>query len=348
MRQSTRVRGFTLIELLVVIAIIAVLIALLLPAVQAAREAARRIQCTNNLKQIGLSIHNYHSSNNVFPFGQNDGRSSNPADSGYTNRYWGPGLLYSVLSYAENVPLYNALNQSYNCVVGCPNGGSAQNTTVTLSVVATFGCPSDGPGAAAQPYGSNYAGSVGPEGRWNLGLDSPSGSSSGVFTNRATIGITQILDGTTNTVAVSEVLRATGNVDGTERYSLGWSPNIDGVTNQGVMPTNVADLTTYVQACNALRSSKSSYYNNGGSVWITGRINAGTLFMALLTPNSPNAQCTENYREGTITASSRHPGGVNTLFADGSVKFLKNSISQPIWWALNTKNGGEIISADQL
>ena len=346
MHASRPARAFTLIELLVVIAIIAVLIALLLPAVQAAREAARRIQCTNNLKQIGLSLHNYHSTNDAFPFGQSDGRSSNPSDSSYANRYWGPGVLYSVLSYAENIPLYNALNQTYNCVVGCPNGGSSQNTTVTLSVVSTFACPSDGPGVAAQPYGLNYAGSVGAQGRWNLGVDSPGGSSLGVFTNRATSGIAQITDGTSNTVAFSEVLRSTGRADGSERYSLGWSPTING-TYQGTVPLNQSDLNTYIQACNNLRSSLSSYYNNGGSVWVTGRVNSGGLFMALLTPNSTNAQCTENYREGTVTAASRHPGGVNTLFADGSVKFIKNTVTPNIWWALNSKAGGEVIGGDQ-
>ena len=139
-----RRRGFTLIELLVVIAIIAVLIALLLPAVQAAREAARRAQCVNNLKQIGLALHNYHSTTDVFPLSNTVAwASSSPSDA---NQGWGTWSAQALmLPYMEQQPLYNSINFNYTCWWGNGNNTNGQiNSTVFNTLIKTYTCPSDG------------------------------------------------------------------------------------------------------------------------------------------------------------------------------------------------------------
>ena len=157
MRTRSR-SGFTLIELLVVIAIIAVLlIALLLPAVQAAREAARRMQCVNNLKQIGLALHNYHSTINTFPMGSSLGFS--PSYERVGNGGWSDWSVHALLlPYLEQTPLYNAANFRFDA--GLDDGTSGPiNATVYLTRIAGFLCPSDGPAGATNI--NNYRGSIG-------------------------------------------------------------------------------------------------------------------------------------------------------------------------------------------
>src|SRR5438093_6121619 len=150
-------RGFTLIELLVVIAIIAVLIALLLPAVQAAREAARRAQCTNNLKQLGLALHNYHSSNDTFPIAQ--GMPGTGVDTGSGH---GPSALLYLLGQMEQRALFSAFNFDVQATPGASGVYTPINTTVYLTSVATYLCPSD-PGSSVFKYGTNYGASIGPQ-----------------------------------------------------------------------------------------------------------------------------------------------------------------------------------------
>ena len=205
-----RSRGFTLIELLVVISIIAVLIALLLPAVQSAREAARRAQCTNNLKQIGLAMHNYHTGNGTFPLGGASALFSPGYGSPY-NSTWGTfGALSMMLGYLEQQPLYNACNFNWTVWQGT---GFAINSTVSTSVVNTFICPSDGL-APIKPSGanlscwqwggrlSNYAGSVGTTLAYNGG-----NPTTGLFTMAgAAYGVQSVTDGTSNTIAYGECL----------------------------------------------------------------------------------------------------------------------------------------------
>jgi prepilin-type N-terminal cleavage/methylation domain-containing protein len=207
-------RGFTLIELLVVIAIIAVLIALLLPAVQSAREAARRAQCTNNLKQIGLAMHNYHTGHGTFPLGGTMAPSYAPIPQGGYNVGWGTWSAHSLmLGFLEQQPLYNACNFSWATVMG---PGWPMNYTVSQALVNTFICPSDNlapspvPRNSSSPIGwdhwagrlNNYYSSVGTTLAYQGALDT-----TGVFTQAGrAYGVQNIIDGTSNTIAFAEAV----------------------------------------------------------------------------------------------------------------------------------------------
>ena len=224
-----RRRGFTLIELLVVIAIIAVLIALLLPAVQAAREAARRIQCTNNLKQIGLGLHNYHQTNDCFPPGSLALFLNGDPDFGrtfYNNR--APSAHARLLPYIEQQPLYNALNWSLpvindNTAPGTGYGPYA-NSTVSISRINAFLCPSDTPpnwnmNSASAPLpnyrapGNSYFASVGSSLEFTSRQTSgpPNGPFSYIGEIGRTVGIRSVTDGTSNTIGFGEWRIGDGN-----------------------------------------------------------------------------------------------------------------------------------------
>jgi prepilin-type N-terminal cleavage/methylation domain-containing protein/prepilin-type processing-associated H-X9-DG protein len=326
MRTHTT-RGFTLIELLVVIAIIAVLIALLLPAVQAAREAARRAQCVNNMKQIGLAMHNYHQANNTFCPGK-------------MNYGWGTWVVFT-MQYIEGGTLYNAWNQGSNTTD--PNGniltyGSAANTTVSRTRIQTYTCPTDIPDAL---YGTmpmyNYAVNWGntnvsqatqPADPFNSKvsvtfLGAPfadeTSSSGGVF------GLQSLVDGSSNTFLASEVVQGQGSVSG--------------VTINGVSSTDIRGFTIWGDATGfeALIPPNSTYpdiiYTNAHCAY----------------PYSINPPCVwtgGSYPYSLYGSRGRHPGGVNALLADGRVQFFKNSINIQTWRALSSTRGGEVISSD--
>ena len=347
MPKVQRARGFTLIELLVVIAIIAVLIALLLPAVQSAREAARRAQCINNLKQLGLGVHNYISTNNTLPLGIQYQVDRNGA-------YWTSGsCLIPLMNYMEQVPLYNAVNFNLNMYV-------ADNTTISSWGVSSLWCPSDpavaqryiypaSAGAALDPvdlpmcyssYGANtgmYM-SVAPRGTPISQVGSNPGvtQNNGIIYLLSNVGLQSVTDGTSNTMAFAE--RAHGKLPTDEVNCWNWwtSGNYGDTMFCTFYPMNPFNKAG--RSSSGLDSGVDSYI---------------------------------------ASASSFHPGGANFLFLDGSVKFLKDSIDTwaiipgglpagltrtpnarggifsmtpggkiGVYQKLSSRNGGEVISSD--
>ncbi len=314
-------RAFTLIELLIVIAIIAVLIGLFLPAVQAAREAARRAQCANNLKQIGLALHNYHDAVGAFPPGWIARRD--PATGDNAGPGWGWAAM--ILPQLEQAAVFGAINFSLPIE-------SAQNQTARLTKLDVFACPSD---ASFRPQftvvdsnttnvtlgdsicdvaSTNYVGCFGKTDPSSLypysPTDDPPGrdNAEGLFFRNRSIAIAGITDGTSQTLAVGER-----------------SQNLSRATWTGAI-TNAAVPITELQAEDGLSPE-------GGDALVvshTGELDG---------PNSRPAHADQFW--------ARHPGGAQFAFADGSVRFLKEKRPLAIFQALATRAGGEVLSADQ-
>ena len=363
--MKTSRRGFTLIELLVVISIIAVLIALLLPAVQSAREAARRAQCTNNLKQLGLAVHNYHSTVNVvpalsmFPGGQYN-------ISGGFSAPWSIALL----SYIEQSPLLSAYNFSTSAIV---NGTAGfENTTVTYTQIATFLCPSENetirPALTAT---TNYVGNYGGPGQITAysGTIIPVGDPNVINDHSTSLGrvgpvtLEAIRDGSSNTALFSERLHGTtsfttvtpGPGSNAKRGTFSVSPG--GASGPGSSAAGVASL---VGACKGLPATSTSLNTDhlGNTMFAT-----NPWFLTLVsynhvgTPNSLNclnASAEHGYVVSgqyagpfsSAPATSNHPGGVHVAMADGSVRFVKDSVNVTVWQAVGTRYGREIIASD--
>ncbi len=350
-RRPAMTAGFTLIELLVVIAIIAVLIALLLPAVQSAREAARRAQCVNNLKQIGLALHNYHSTNGMFPLGS----SMVPYQPGpvifqSTEYPWNDWSAHALmLPYMEQTPIYNCIN--FNLPPVASPIGSAMANTAMLVKVNSFLCPSDA--KAGQSFINSYYGSMGP----SVGYITQT-QSSGLFAMTVGNSIAAVTDGTSNTVAFSE--RIVGSPSQPDHYPGNGMDNVNG--GSGLWwsynaQTNLPAWQITLGLCNAAWAANintSSAYQSAGQYWAWG-CPGMTLFNTLVPPasnqypwNSCRSGCggcgTDN--SNIVNASSKHPGGCNVMMADGSVRFVKSSISMQTWMQLGTIAGGEVVSSD--
>ena len=379
-RSPRLARGFTLIELLVVIAIIAVLIALLLPAVQSAREAARRAQCVNNLKQIALGIANYVDVNNSTPLHEyrfsNEQGDTSHGSSGCHSWYCG------LLPFVEQNPLYNALNFSYTqewVYSGAITGPSPTDLTVYRASVNSFLCPSDGvintasgDGSAVGVYGNfNYVGNTGHPRNVLLPNESPysgappqltgimsmarmyvqtgsCGSDASASSTNITVNLAGITDGTSNTAAVSESLVNDGSGNSPDkRRNLNY-------TNAGLVesPNVPALLVVQDGLANAVNWQPWSIYK--GHTWAYTDAWQKHVYAHLLPPNAApiityytnTFRCSEG--DGAMNPTSNHPGGVNAAFMDGSVHFIKNTIGLNPWWSLGTRAGGEIISADSL
>jgi prepilin-type N-terminal cleavage/methylation domain-containing protein/prepilin-type processing-associated H-X9-DG protein len=355
MTRDRRRPGFTLIELLVVIAIIAVLIALLLPAVQAAREAARRMQCVNNLKQIGIAMHNYHDTVGQLPSGHLT--SGPPGGSGWDD--WSAFVM--LLSRMELTNLYNSLN--FSDPLEPAKFGNAANSTVTFAKINTLLCPSD-PIRGTNPEGhTNYAGNAGSCPactNTNLGLVGPIADSDPKNMNK-TVNFAAIIDGLSNTAGFSE--QVTGLTPTAGIYNTKSAPPFDGLnpSSNVFFARPAADMTTpaaFNTACQAVNpvtgvlAFGDSYFGKG-SMWHYGVPNL-TRYNHVGPPNSNSCLAGSatgskqdgEHAQGSFPPSSRHPGVVNVLMCDGSVRGVKSSVSLPTWWALGSMAGGEVISAD--
>ena len=365
--MRTSRRGFTLIELLVVISIIAVLIALLLPAVQSAREAARRAQCTNNLKQLGLAVQNYHSSSNVVPamcmFAWVP-RSYVQAGQAAVSSGWASAWPLALLPQLEQSPLLAAYNFNAPAIAAAAGGYSGgENTTVLYTQLATFLCPSENElTRPASEATSNYAGNYGGPGQLGyytgtiVPLADP-GSWDAPAGKLGPVQIEGIRDGSSNTALFSEHLHGIGGsppvFPGTEDGKRGIFPAT--AANSGPK-TNAAGATAFVAACKSVPQATASSFSDrlGNNMyasypWHVGMIN----YNHVGPPNSINCQNSNDPSWltyvgplGSASASSNHPGGVNVAMADGSVRFVKDSIAANVWWGLGTRNGREVISSD--
>jgi prepilin-type N-terminal cleavage/methylation domain-containing protein/prepilin-type processing-associated H-X9-DG protein len=333
--------GFTLIELLVVIAIIAILISLLLPAVQAAREAARRIQCNNNLKQIGIALHNYHTANDSFPMGS----SKNMVDLGVYLAEHGISVQGQILGYLGETAVYNAINFNWGMYTSHTCGPI--QSTVYNTRINEFLCPSD-PNAGPDNLNS-YNDSIGTT--TITAVAQTTTWSNGLFSYWRSYRIQDCLDGTSNTIAFSEGLVGDNSTNYTRAAGLVQQTSLPATMQVLDTASNWAMVQAGLQICNTAWNSQSGTLNTGrGNFWFHGTM-AQTMFNTVATPNSktyPWAYCsTAAIGDAEIvTANSNHPGGVNVLLADGSVRFIKDTINQATWWALGTRGNGEVISSD--
>jgi prepilin-type N-terminal cleavage/methylation domain-containing protein/prepilin-type processing-associated H-X9-DG protein len=343
-----RRQGFTLIELLVVIAIIGVLVGLLLPAIQAAREAARRMQCVNNLKQLGLGFQNYHDTHGTLPPGRIASNNC-PRDffTGCQNTTW----FAMILPYIEQQPLASAFN--YDLGAEGPNAplplGFFANSTVGVGGIGIFQCPSDRVeqfqvtpsyfgGILSGPVYSkgNYAGSWG---NTYWGQDVPNPVTSGLidpvtgfgatyrrsaFGHLANVRIADVRDGTSNTVFAAEVLQG-------QRYDV-----------RGLIWSNVMGGAAF--SSRLTPNGLKDYYRRENDA---DRLNED-IFCVNEPPRLPCVSATGANPHQTAFAAARsaHPGGVNVLFGDGSVRWVKDTVEPGVWVGLNSIQGNEAISAD--
>ncbi len=301
------------------IAIIAVLIALLLPAVQAAREAARRIQCVNNEKQIGLAMHNYHQAIGCLPGADMVYNSANATEL---------SALSMALPFMEQANVFNAINCDFSYQ-------DPSNVTSMMTVINGFVCPSDAPDTLPALGGqTNYMANMGTNIVWqaSVGMNASLPPPNGVFYGDSATTFAGIPDGLSNTTFFAERVHADCNLSVVSPMSdVFFSP---------MFPTTPAQALQMCQAVN-IYDPASQFPLFMGAPWLCGQ----HVFQHVSGPDTRSCGFFIALR-AVMPCSSRHPGGVNVLFGDGSVKFIKDSVNLIAWQALGTRAGGEVVSAD--
>jgi len=345
-----RWRGFTLIELLVVIAIIAVLVALLLPAVQQAREAARRAECRNKLKQLGLALANYHSTHNIFP--ANGVAGTTEAAGGRYNQSWLTWSAFAMLlPYVDQTAIYEQINFDWRWD---SNTGGTVNYNMARTPVPAFECPSD-PGSGARYTAdmapTSYGISTGPASSWAMQANNP-----GFATLFKGSRIRDITDGPSNTIAASEMRiglnRGQWNASAPTRepyYTVTGTGNLEKAANTNgrrwsATAAEAAQINTYYNNCLARYDAGSGWsgsYDEQGRFWASGRVYWGPWHTTLLRPNAgPGCDRDTSVTDMDVKEpSSYHTGGVHVLMADGATKFASDNIDQLVWIALGSING---------
>jgi prepilin-type N-terminal cleavage/methylation domain-containing protein len=342
--MSRKRSAFTLIELLVVIAIIAVLIGLLVPAVQKVREAAARMKCQNNLKQFGLALHNYHGTNNKFPFGKGPSYAGAPVYARWS-------IHSQLLPYVEQDNLYRSIDFTsppetpgmagvINFMPAYQNPGRV-NADACRTKVGLFVCPSDPASEPGDwPGQNNYYASQGVQFLCDLSESlpstmSPSESPDGPFYYLSKNTFASITDGTSNTALFSEKMRGKGSPD--QR------------TDMFTMP-NQSTLDATYSTCMSLPDTATPLTSKQGASWVMGEM-CCTTYNHVAPPNSRT--CAGIGFPGNmanmamqVTASSGHSGGGNVRFGDGSVRFVNNGIDLTAWRAMGTMNRGEVVSGN--
>lgn len=326
-------RGFTLIELLVVIAIIAILMALILPAVQKVRAAADKMRCANNLKQIGIGIHNYHNDYKKLPPG-----------AGHPDR---ASMLVHILPYMEKDANYNQFRLNINVHSGStPAADAAANAIARTQEIGFYICPSQPRDsfntiAGKQMARSNYMANLGSLGWWR----STEGPFFFVGVNKDPfrIGLTDLTDGTSTTALASEAK---------------WGPCL-GVANQAVNATHPLSVTLVpfanwdaqlpnsdLQPCPDCDNTSSGFLDYRGLQYHRGDLLITSFYTHTVPPNYRRRDCMRavGLDKGHVAARSYHTGGVNVLYGDGSVRFAADNIDMTLWRAMGTRKGGEVVS----
>ena len=313
LRECHARAGLTLIEILVSVLIVGILAALLLPAIQAAREAGRRAQCLNNLRQIGIALNGYVGLHQCFPQAHN-GNGFSP--------------FVSILPDMDNRPLYNSINFNFLS----PDEPAAENLTASKTQVQSYLCPSQSTGQLENTI-ICYAGNRG------VGFSPRGHNNNGLITHplySGTIGFQDIADGSSQTAAVSE-------------WIVGTNASSPKDPRQGVFRTpephiQANDLDYFIAACESIDTGTAPAHGPGkGLSWMHGDLRS-SLYNHALTPNGRSCTNGAYVQQGGWTSGGTHPGGVNLLFADGHSRFVGGQVSKASWHALATRSGGESIT----
>lgn len=333
-------RGFTLIELLVVIAIIAILISLLMPAVQTAREAARSAQCKNNLKQIGLAMHNYHDTHSIFPQATYAAVVGDSFGCNAGHEFHGRSALVMLLPFIDQQARYNQWNMNYGWCFNYPQWANVK--------IPGFLCPSDISGSRPDPLSpNNYCFSTGPNTGWTFNR----AEAVGLMHVRVSKRIRDITDGTSGTIMAAETVRGDGNhgsiVEGVAGFSMG--DVIRGIP----LPSGynrVKPTTAHLQAYDTLCRTNTGYNQHYGDVGNWQRPGPlHSIFNTVTPPNSKFASCDDfapwgdTDGNGVFPSRSRHTGGAHHLMCDGAVRFVSNSTDHDLYQNLGSTHGGEVI-----